>query len=161
MIDRKISPEELFRKRDDRVPVVTVEERTGRILGLNITNQAAFERTISTGLCHYFDEVNQVVYLKGEHSREIETIKSITLDCCHARRHILHLLYTVDMAEGACKFGMADCHFYRYEDGNFVFRSGDIRDMEAVRTFRERIETLLTVAEDREHQKRFVKMEKK
>ena len=157
MIEREITLDELFEKRDDEIHVVTVELGTGRVIGLNLTNRAAMDQTLQSGKCHYYDDVNKVIYLKGEHSGEVELIKEIRLDSCHARRHELHLMYIVVMEEGRCKFGVTDCHFFHFRDGRFIFDDSVVMDRSAVTEFKERIETLLFVDEDREHQKRFNK----
>ena len=157
MIDKTIAPEELFELRKNRIPVVTQEKKSGRILGLNLTDKSAFDKTLETGECHYYDDVNDMIYLKGEHSGEVETILEIRWDQCHARRHEAHLLYIVDMAEGKCKFGVNDCHFFLYQDGKFVFDRDMIKDPSAVTEFKERIETFLTPEEDDQHKKRFKK----
>lgn len=156
-ISREISVEELFKKRDDRIHVITVERTAGKITGLNLTNKKAFLKTIETHTCYYYDPVNDTEYLKGEHSGEIETIISIRLDCCHARRHFLHLLYVVDMQEGKCKFGVLDCHFYRFKNGRFVFDDSCVKNKESVYLYRNRIETLLDTSAEILHQKRFKK----
>lgn len=158
MIDRKISIDELFEKRGDRIPVISFERSTNRVLGLNMTNKQAFEATLETGKCHYWDDVNDCMYLKGEHSGEVETVQAIKLDSCHARRHELHLLYEVEMEEGKCKFGVCDCHFFVFDGENFVFDSDAVKDSEAVNEFQSRIEKLLTKDEDHKHQQRFMKL---
>lgn len=157
MMEHTFTLDEIFAKRADRVPVITVEKRTGRILGLNLTNRAAFDKTVETGTCFYYDDVNDAIFLKGEHSQEIETIDEIRLDCCHARRHDLHFLYLVDMAEGKCMFGMKDCHFYVFRDGQFTLDAASIIDNEAVLQHKHRIKTLLTVDEDVDHKRRFTR----
>lgn len=157
MIDKEITSEELFELRENRIPVVTFEKKSGRVLGLNLTDRAAFDKTLSTGKCHYYDDVNDVIYLKGEHSGEVETLLEIRWDQCHARRHEAHLLYVVDMAEGKCKFGVNDCHFFIYRDGRFVFDDTAVKDPSAVEEFKERIETFLSPEEDDQHKKRFIK----
>jgi len=156
MIDRHITADEFFSKRP-ACPVVTVERGSGRILGLNWTNRQAFDKTLATGICHYYDRVNNVIYLKGEHSNEKETIREIRLDCCHARRHELHLLYTVDLAPGKCKFGVKDCHFYIFRDNAFRFDATLITDPEAVETYAKRITCLLDIEADKRHQQRYMK----
>jgi len=155
MIEKSITHTELFELRDDRIPVITQEKSTGRILGLNMTNRAAFEKTTESGVCHYYDDVNDCIYLKGEHSGEVETILEIRWDGCHARRHEAHLLYVVEMAEGRCKFGVKDCHFFVYRDGRFVFDLECVKDVDSVEAHRDRIETFLSTAADAEHKKRF------
>lgn len=153
-----ISSDQLFNLREDRIPVVTQEKSTGRILGLNMTNRDAFQKTIESGECHYYDEVNDCIYLKGEHSGEVETVLEIRWDACHARRHEAHLLYIVEMAEGKCKFGVKDCHFYIFRDGRFEFDTDCVCDPEAVKTYQERIRTFLSPEEDRNHKKRFKRL---
>ena len=60
MIDKTIAPEELFELRKNRIPVVTQEKKSGRILGLNLTDKSAFDKTLETGECHYYDDVNDM-----------------------------------------------------------------------------------------------------
>ncbi len=153
-----ISINELFEKQEDSLFVITKERSTGRILGLSLINEEAFRKTIKTGKSHYWDDVNKAVYLKGEHSREIESVLDIRLDICHARRHQLHLLFEVEMEEGECKFGMNDCHFYKFEDGCFRLDSDCIIDENKAQEFEKRIKTFLTREEDRRHMQRFSKM---
>ncbi|MFC1849265.1 phosphoribosyl-AMP cyclohydrolase [candidate division CSSED10-310 bacterium] len=155
MKTREITLTELFTKRHDRIPVVTFERSSGRVLGLNCTNREAFNQTVSSGQCHYYDEVNDTIYLKGEHSGEIEDIIDIRLDCCHARRHELHLMYTVQMAVGQCKFGLADCHFYRFVADRFVLDQDLVQNQEAFEEYWPRIITLLETEEDKKHLQRF------
>lgn len=154
---RAIDPEELFTKRHDRIPVITIEQAGGRVLGLNLTNRAAFETTVLTGRCHYYDDVNDAIFLKGEHSGEIEHVLEIRLDCCHARRHELHLLYLVRMEQGQCMFGVDGCHFYRFDGKQFVFDRSMVTDDAAMTQHWNRIQTVLETAEDRIHQGRFGK----
>lgn len=151
----EISIKDLFEKRRDRIPVVTVEKSSGRILGLNFTSEETFRKTVASGKCHYYDEVNSAVFLKGEHSGEVEDIITIRLDCCHARRHRFHLLYEVAMADGECKFGMSDCHFYRYEDGRFLLDNERIVEPDRAKQHESRIRTILDSEEDIRHMKRF------
>lgn len=138
-------------------PVVVVEDETGRVISLSQVNEAALRKTLREGTCHYWDDVNECVYLKGEHSNEVETLKEMRLDICHARRHTRSLLFRVDLAPGKCKFGANCCHFYRWNGENFALDDGCIIDADACNDHWERVNTLLDEEADREHMRRFVK----
>lgn len=138
-------------------PVVVVENDTGRVISLSETNEAAFRTTLRTGRCHYWDSVNRVVYLKGEHSDEVETLREVRLDICHARRHRRYLLYRVDLAPGRCKFGMSRCQFYAFDGKGFVLDRTCVTDPAAVLENWERVNTLLDEREERVHMERFKK----
>lgn len=138
-------------------PVIVVENGTGRVISLSDTNEAAFRTTLRSGLCHYWDEVNRVVYLKGEHSDEVETLREVRLDICHARRHRRCLLYVVDLAPGRCKFGMVRCQFYVFDGKRFTLDQTCITETAAALENWERVNTLLDEPEERVHMTRFTK----
>ena len=152
----KITVEQLFESQPIW-PVIVVEDSTQRVVSLQEINLEAFRKTLETGQCWYYDQVNDVVYLKGEHSNEIETLKEVTLDICHARRHIRNLHYRVDIADGACLFGMGRCDFYRFDGETFSIDETLIIDSGACENHWKRVNTLLSQEDDRDHQKRFMK----
>jgi len=155
-LERKISIEELFESQAVW-PVIVVEDATNKVVSLQEINIDAFRKTLKTGQCWYFDKVNNVIYLKGEHSNEVESLKKVTLDICHARRHIRNLHYRVDIADGACMFGMSKCDFYVLDGNFFRVDSANIINKDASEKECTRIGTLLSEEEDIEHQKRFIR----
>jgi phosphoribosyl-AMP cyclohydrolase len=154
--DVSLSPEELFALQPVW-PVIVVEKKTRRVISLQEVNLEAFLKTISTGKCWYYDRVNDLIYLKGEHSREVETIRKITLDACHARRHLRNLHYLVDVEDGECLFGMSRCDFYHFDNGKFQLDTSCVKEQGACQKHWKRVNTILGEKEDAEHQKRFVK----
>ena len=138
-------------------PVIVVENDTGRVISLSETNESAFRTTLRTGRCHYWDPVNRVVYLKGEHSDEVETLREVRLDICHARRHCRYLLYRVDLAPGRCKFGMTSCQFYAFDGTRFTLDKACVANPSAAFENWERVNTLLDEREERVHMERFMK----
>ena len=156
----KINVKQLF-EANPVWPVIVIEDSTGRVLSLQEVNEAGFRKTLKTGQCWYWDRVNKCIYLKGEHSNEIETLKDVRLDICHARRHVRALHYRVDVAPGACLFGMDRCDFYAFDGKHFSLDDGCVKDEDACKERWQRVNTLLTEREDRQHQKRFIKKKKK
>jgi len=138
-------------------PVIVIENNTGKVVSLQEVNLQAFEKTLETGQCWYWDKVNMVIYLKGEHSDEIETLKEATLDICHARRHLRNIHYKVDIAPGACLFGMSRCDFYTFDGTSFTLDKTCIVEQSSCAEKWERVNTLLDEEDDIEHQKRYMK----
>jgi phosphoribosyl-AMP cyclohydrolase len=141
-------------------PVIVIENTTGRVVSLQEVNLKAFEKTLETGQCWYWDKVNEVIYLKGEHSNEIETLREATLDICHGRRHLRNVHYRVDIADGACLFGMDRCDFYVFDGSSFVVNRKCIKDEKVCKDKWERVTTILSEDDDAEHQKRFMRKNK-
>lgn len=154
----RIGVEDLFRAQEVW-PVVVIEHGSGRVISLSQVNEAALRKTLAEGTCHYWDDVNETVYLKGEHSNEVETLREMRLDICHARRHVRSLLFRVDLAPGRCKFGASCCHFYRWDGEALSLDESCIVDAEACREHWTRVNTLLDAAADREHMRRYAKKE--
>jgi phosphoribosyl-ATP pyrophosphohydrolase/phosphoribosyl-AMP cyclohydrolase len=66
---------------DGLVPVVTQESRSGDILTLAYANHDALDRTLSTGLAHYFSRSRGILWQKGETSGHVQRVTEIRLDC--------------------------------------------------------------------------------
>src|SRR5919106_6549478 len=66
---------------DGLVPVVTQESRSGDILMLAYANREALDRTLSTGLAHYFSRSRGTLWQKGETSGHVQRVVEVRLDC--------------------------------------------------------------------------------
>ena len=89
---------------DGLVPVVTQESRTGDILMLAYADRDALDRTISTGLAHYFSRSRGTLWLKGETSGHVQRIVEIRLDCDGDA-----VLYRAEQQGPACHTGARTC----------------------------------------------------
>jgi phosphoribosyl-ATP pyrophosphohydrolase/phosphoribosyl-AMP cyclohydrolase len=89
---------------DGLVPVVTQESRSGDVLMLAYANQDALERTLSTGLAHYFSRSRGVLWQKGESSTHVQRIVEVRLDCDADA-----VLYRVEQTGPACHTGSRTC----------------------------------------------------
>ena len=93
---------------DGLIPVVTTCATTGKVLMQAWMNAEALEATITTGEGHYFSRSRQELWHKGATSGQIQTVKSLKIDCDQDS-----LWMIVDQAGGgACHTG-ADTCFYR------------------------------------------------
>jgi phosphoribosyl-ATP pyrophosphohydrolase/phosphoribosyl-AMP cyclohydrolase len=89
---------------DGLVPVVTQESRSGDILMVAYANRDALDRTISTGLAHYFSRSRGTLWQKGETSGHVQRVVEIRLDCDGDT-----LLYRTHQEGPACHKGTRTC----------------------------------------------------
>jgi phosphoribosyl-ATP pyrophosphohydrolase/phosphoribosyl-AMP cyclohydrolase len=89
---------------DGLVPVVTQESRSGDILMLAYANREALDRTLSTGLAHYFSRSRGILWQKGETSGHVQRVTEILLDCDGDA-----LLYRAEQEGPACHTGSRSC----------------------------------------------------
>jgi phosphoribosyl-AMP cyclohydrolase / phosphoribosyl-ATP pyrophosphohydrolase len=89
---------------DGLVPVVTQESRSGDILMVAFANRDALDRTLSTGLAHYFSRSRGALWQKGETSGHIQRVTEVRLDCDGDT-----VLYRVEQTGPACHTGTRTC----------------------------------------------------
>jgi phosphoribosyl-AMP cyclohydrolase / phosphoribosyl-ATP pyrophosphohydrolase len=89
---------------DGLVPVVTQESRSGDILMVAQANRDALDRTLSTGLAHYFSRSRGALWRKGETSGHVQRVTEVRLDCDGDA-----VLYRVEQTGPACHTGARTC----------------------------------------------------
>ena len=89
---------------DGLVPVVTQESRSGDVLMVAFANRDALDRTLSTGLAHYFSRSRGVLWQKGETSGHVQHVTEVRLDCDGDA-----VLYRVEQTGPACHTGTRTC----------------------------------------------------
>lgn len=96
-----------FEKGEGLVPVVAKDASTGKVLMLAYANRRAVERTMATGMAHYYSRSRQRLWMKGEESGHTQKVREIRIDCDNDS-----LLYVVEQKGPACHTGNESC-FYR------------------------------------------------
>ena len=89
---------------DGLVPVVTQESRSGDVLMVAFANRDALDRTLATGLAHYYSRSRGALWQKGETSGHVQRIVEIRLDCDGDT-----VLYRVEQTGPACHTGTRTC----------------------------------------------------
>ncbi len=79
------------------VPIITQEAGSKDVLMLAYANREALEKTLETGLAHYFSRSRNKLWQKGEESGHTQKVHSVRLDCDGDA-----ILYTVDQTGPAC-----------------------------------------------------------
>ena len=96
---------------DGLVSVVVQDSGSGEVLMLAYANREAVEKTLETGLAHYYSTSRKKLWLKGESSGNTQKVGEVLVDCDGDA-----LIYKVEQKGGACHKGYRTC-FYRKFDG--------------------------------------------
>jgi phosphoribosyl-AMP cyclohydrolase len=96
---------------DGLIPAIVQEScgtphPTGRVLMMAWMNAGSLEKTLETGLMHYWSRSRCKLWLKGETSGHTQRVKRWFVDC---DRDVL--LFEVVQEGGACHTGHASCFF--------------------------------------------------
>jgi len=98
--------------KDGLIPAVTQDDKTGEVLMVAYMNKEAIKKTVRTKKCHYYSRSRNKLWLKGESSGHIQSVKSVYVDCdkdC--------LLIKVNQKGGACHMGYESCFYRKAEKG--------------------------------------------
>jgi len=96
------------------VPAIVQDADTGDVLMCAYMNKEAYDLTVSTKKAHYYSRSRQKLWLKGESSGHIQTVKDILIDCDEDC-----VLLLVEQEGGACHTGYRSC-FYRTDSGEVI-----------------------------------------
>lgn len=96
-------------KFDDKglIPAIIQDHATGRVLMFAFMNHESLDKTIETGLCHYWSRSRKKLWLKGETSGHTQKVVSIRTDCDQDV-----VLIAVEQTGVACHDGYRSC-FYK------------------------------------------------
>lgn len=119
---------------DGLIPAIVQDADNGEVLMMAWMNAEAVERTVRTGLTHFFSRSRQKLWQKGESSGHVQEVVQILFDCdadC--------LLVRAHQKVAACHTGHRSC-FYRTLSGETVSEAvfdagevyGDSRDREVL-----------------------------
>jgi phosphoribosyl-ATP pyrophosphohydrolase/phosphoribosyl-AMP cyclohydrolase len=94
------------------LPAITRDADTGEVLMLAYMNAEAVDLTVATGKVHYYSRSRRKLWMKGESSGHIQTVREIRYDCdadC--------LLITVEQEGAACHTGHHSCFYRVWDEG--------------------------------------------
>lgn len=94
-----------------RIPAIAQDADSGDVLMLAYVTPKAVDRTIATGLAHYYSRSREELWQKGQSSGHVQHVQDIRVDCDGDT-----LLYLVEQEGGACHTGYETC-FYRSLSG--------------------------------------------
>ena len=88
------------------VPTIIQEASSGKVLMLAYMNREALRKTLRTQKTHFYSRSRQKLWLKGESSGHLQTVRSVHYDCDWDT-----LLIKVFQKGGACHEGYHSCFF--------------------------------------------------
>jgi phosphoribosyl-AMP cyclohydrolase len=88
---------------------VTVDALSGEVLMVAHMNGEALDKTLASGIMHYWSRSRRTLWRKGETSGQIQTLEELRVDC---DQDALVARVTVGADGGACHTGRRSC-FYR------------------------------------------------
>jgi phosphoribosyl-AMP cyclohydrolase len=92
------------------ITVVVQDKDTKEVLMLAYANQEAVEKTVNTGLAHYYSTSRKKLWLKGESSGNTQKVSEVLVDCDGDA-----VIYRVEQKGGACHEGYRSCFFRKVE----------------------------------------------
>lgn len=96
------------------IQAIVQDIKTREVLMCAYMNREALEKTVETGIAHFWSRSRKSLWKKGESSGHIQTVKEIRIDC-----DMDSVLLLVEQVGGACHMGYRSC-FYRNLDGEVV-----------------------------------------
>lgn len=95
-----------FKKLGGIVPSITIDD-AGRVLMLAFINEEALQKTMRTGMMHYWSRSRRKLWMKGEESGHYQYVLGAYADCDSDS-----LLFKVRQVGNACHTGKGSC-FYK------------------------------------------------
>ena len=90
------------------VTVVSQDARGGAVLGVAHADRVAIEKSLETGLMHYYSRSRKKLWLKGEQSGHVQRLISMSFDCDGDA-----VLVKVRQVKANCHRGFRSCFSYR------------------------------------------------
>lgn len=122
-VEKKIYMPRGFEKHE-LLPAIVQDAKTKQVLMAAYMNEEAYRKTMETKKTHFYSRSRNKLWLKGEESGHVQTVKKIFVDCDEDT-----LLLFVTQNNAACHKGYKSCFFSEVLDnGNTVVREKKIFD---------------------------------
>ena len=99
---------------DGLLTCVTVDAHDGEVLMVAHMNAEALEKTLATGIVHYWSRSRRSLWRKGDTSGQIQTLVEMRVDC---DQDALLARVSVGGDGGACHTGRRSCFYRRVKPG--------------------------------------------
>ena len=107
-----MTPDDVKFDSDGLAPAIAQDALSGEVLMLAWMNRESLALTLSTGKATYWSRSRKALWVKGETSGNVQSIKSVSLDCDRDA-----ILLRVDPAGPACHTGARSCFFEAVQEG--------------------------------------------
>jgi phosphoribosyl-AMP cyclohydrolase len=93
---------------DGRVVIVAQDARNKEVLCVAFANRIALEKTLKTGLMHYYSRSRNKLWKKGETSGHFQKLVELSVDCDGDA-----LVAKVHQVKASCHLGFRSCFSYK------------------------------------------------
>lgn len=116
-------------KFDDRglIAAIVQDNETGEVLMVAWMNRDALKRTLEEGRAWYWSRSRQKLWLKGESSGHVQTVKEVRLDCDGDA-----VVLKVIQQGGACHTGYRSCFYRKASEDGWVEEGQQVFDPDSV-----------------------------
>jgi phosphoribosyl-ATP pyrophosphohydrolase/phosphoribosyl-AMP cyclohydrolase len=111
-------------KRGGLIPAIIQDALSGQVLMLAYMNQEALAKTLETGKTWFYSRSRQELWMKGESSGHVQTVKEILFDCDQDA-----LLIKVEQSGVACHTGHYSCFFRNFEGQEVERQQFDLKQV--------------------------------
>jgi phosphoribosyl-AMP cyclohydrolase len=105
-----------FEKQGGLVSAIAQDAASGEVLMQAYMNRDAWQKTLATGLAHYWSRSRNSLWKKGGTSGNTQEVKEIRVDC---DRDCV-LLKVIQKGGAACHTGHRSCFYRKVEGGRLV-----------------------------------------
>jgi phosphoribosyl-AMP cyclohydrolase len=92
------------------IPAIIQDAATGEVLMMAWMNRESLSKTAETGKTWFFSRSRNKLWLKGESSGHVQSVKSMSTDC---DRDVV--LIKVEQVGAACHDGYRSCFYRKYQ----------------------------------------------
>jgi phosphoribosyl-AMP cyclohydrolase len=100
------------------ITAIIQDVQTNEVLMVAYMNNEALMKTLESGVTHFWSRSRKKLWLKGESSGHVQSVKGIYVDCDGDA-----LLIKVDQKGGACHTGYRSCFYRRLDAQNDCFET--------------------------------------
>ena len=97
---------------DGLIVCVAIDAASGDVLMLAHMNQEALDKTLASGIMHYWSRSRQSLWRKGDTSGQVQNLVELRVDC---DQDALLARVAVGGDGGACHTGRRSCFYRRVE----------------------------------------------
>jgi phosphoribosyl-AMP cyclohydrolase len=104
-------------KYDDHglIAAIIQDAATSEVIMCAFLNREAVKLTLETGKMHYWSRSRKKLWLKGETSGHVQTVREVRVDC-----DMDAFVFKVDQVGGACHTGYYSCFYRRLTEQGWV-----------------------------------------
>ena len=100
---------------DGLIACITIDNSSGEVLMLAHMNREALDKTLASGIMHYWSRSRSALWRKGDTSGQVQSLVELRVDC---DQDALLARVNVGGDGGACHTGRRSCFYRKIESAD-------------------------------------------